>query len=267
VKAENPYGQTSPSASTSTTTFNGGAAAGSLAGVLAAAGTSDFSGNLGGPSGRVVDMRSPGGAFPGDTNVTISTYGLADHGGALCPNGVPGLGGTDGVALSIVDSPALQPAHPIFLTGSFTAAEAATFQAPSSQIALERFDPASGTCVPMPTTVNTAARTFLAQLNHFSLYQLVAVPLATSADTARIYPNPYHAATDGFVTIDQVPPASRVRIFTLTGERVLDAAADGTGSLTWTGGNTAGRPVASGLYLISVEADGTKKILKLAVIR
>ena len=268
VQAENPYGQTSPSASTTTTTFNGGAPAGSLAGVLAAVGSSDFSGNLGGPSGRVIDMRSPGGAFPMDTSVTISTYSLADHGGVLCPGGVPGLtGGTDGIVLSIVDSPALQPTHPIFLTVSYTAQEAATFQAPTSQLSLERFDPASGTCVPLPTTFNPAAGTFLTQLNHFSLYQLVAVPLATSADTARIYPNPYHAATDGFVTFDQVPPSSRVRVFTLTGERIMDGSADGTGKLTWAADNSVGRPISSGLYIVTVESGGSKKILKLAVIR
>ena len=268
VQAENPFGQPSALASTNTTTFNGGAPAGSLAGVLSAAGTSEFSGNLGGPSGRVVDMRSPGGAFPSDTSVTISTYGLADHGGALCPGGVPGLGpvgNSDGVVLSIVDSPSLQPSHPVFLTGSYSAGELGA--APVSQISLERFDPASQTCVPIPTTLNTAARTFIAQLNHFSLYQLVAVPLATSADTARIYPNPYRAATDGFVTIDQIPPASRVRVFTLSGERIMDSAADGTGSVTWTAANTAGRPVASGLYIVVVEAGGQQKIMKLAVIR
>ena len=265
VQAENPFGQTSAAISTNTTTFNGGAPAGSLAGILAAAGISDFSGNLGGPTGRVIDMRSPSGAFPSDTNVTISTYGLADHGGVLCPGGVPGRGGVDGVALSIVDAPSLQPNHPIFLTGSYAPGELGT--TPVSDIALERFDPGSGTCVPMPTTFNPAAGTFLAQLNHFSLYQLVAVPLATSADSARIYPNPYRAATDGFVTIDMVPPASRVRIFTLRGEKILDATADGTGTVTWTADNTAGRPVASGLYLVAVESGGSKKILKLAVIR
>ena len=170
-----------------------------------------------------------------------------------------------GVVQSIADSPALQPVRPLYLTASYTNTELGS--APLGQLALARFDPTSGTCVPLQTTVNTAAHTFLAELNHFSLYQLVSVPLATSADTARVFPNPYRAATDGFVTIDQVPPSSRVRIFTLRGERILDAAADGAGNVTWRGDNTAGRPVASGLYLIVVEGGGAKKIMKLAVIR
>ena len=266
VQAENPFGETSPfSGSVATVTFNGGAPPGSLAGVLASVGTSEIFGNLGGPSARIIDMRSPGGAFPADTGVTISTYDInpLDH-GALCPNGVPGAGGS-GVALSIVDSPALQPTHPIFLSASYANTELGP--TPISQLSLARFDPASGTCVPLQTTFDAATHMFLAELNHFSLYQLVAVPLATSADTARIFPNPYRAATDGFVTIDQIPPASRVRVFTLRGERILDAAANGAGNVTWTADNSAGRPVASGLYLVVVEAGGTKKIMKLAVIR
>ena len=232
-----------------------------LEGVLTAVGSSEFSGTIGSP-GVSIDVRSPGGAFPSDTSVTISTYSILGH-GALCPNGV--LVGGEGVAMSIVDSPALQPSHPIFLTASYTNAELGTV--PISQISLARFDPGSGTCVPLPTTFNTTTNTLLAQLNHFSLYQLVAVPIATSAGTARIYPNPYRAATDGYVMIDQVPPASRVRVFTLRGERILDTVANGAGNVTWMADNTAGRPVASGLYLVVVESGGTQQTLKLVVIR
>jgi hypothetical protein len=266
VQAENPYGKISAfSASVATTTYNGGAPAGSLAGVITAAGSSEFFGNLGGPSGRVINVRSAGGAFPSNTDVTISTYGLTDHGGGtLCPGGVPGLG-ADGVVLSIVDNPGLQPVNPIFLTASYAASELGASAV--TELALERFDPASGTCVPLPTSFNTAAQTFLVQLNHFSLYQLVAVPLAASVGTARIFPNPYRAATDGFITFDMIPPGSRVRVFTLRGERILDTTADGTGTVTWMADNTAGRPVASGLYLVTIESGGSKNILKLAVVR
>ena len=276
VQAENPFGEVDLngfSTSVATITFNGGAPPGSLAGTLTALGTSEISGNLGGPSARFVDLRSPGGAFTTDTGISVSTYSInpLDH-GALCPGGVPGavdpiLGGNDGVVLSIVDSPALQPTHPIALSMSYTNAEALAFGAPVSQLALARFDPASGTCVPLQTTFNTATQTFYAQLNHFSLYQLVAVALATDVGTARIYPNPYRAATDGYITIDQIPPGSRVRIFTLRGERILDAVANGIGNVTWMADNSAGRPVASGEYIVVLESNGSKKILKLAVIR
>jgi hypothetical protein len=269
VTAANPFGQMSVESSTKATTDNGGAPIGSLAGLIPAIGGSDFSGTIGGLPpliSRYVDMRSPGGTFPADTVVTISTYSLLDPGHVACTNAVSGIGGA-GIALSIENNPALQPIRPLYLTGGYTSAEAATFPAPTSQLAFARYDPLSGTCVPLQTLFNTTARTFQTELNHFSLYELVSVPLATTADTARVFPNPFHAATDGFVTIDQIPPAARVRIFTLRGERILDAVANGAGNVTWNADNSAGRPVASGLYLIVIESGGTKKIMKLAVIR
>jgi hypothetical protein len=54
---------------------------------------------------------------------------------------------------------------------------------------------------------------------------------------------------------------------TLRGATVLDATADGTGTVTWSGSNGSGRPVASGLYLVVVQAGSTQTIVKLAVIR
>ncbi len=235
LQAENPFGQTSITISTDATTFNGGAPAGSLEGVLTALGLSEISGDLDitGSITRTIDMRASGGAFPSDTTVIISSFSLSDPGHAAfaCTGAVLGSPSGAGIALSIVDNPALQPTHPVFLTASYTAAEAAAFLPDADEpAAMERFDPGSGTCVPLPTTFDPGfGQTFLVQLNHFSLYQLVAVPLAATVGTARIFPNPYHAATDGYVTIDQVPPSSRVRVFTLRGERILDGTADGTG--------------------------------------
>ena len=136
-----------------------------------------------------------------------------------------------------------------------------------SRALLMRYEPVSKTCVPLSTTFDTQNKTFTATLNHFSLYQIAAVPVATSADTARIYPNPYRGSSDGYVTIDKVPPFSRVRVTTLRGETVFDQKADARGILVWTTTNGAGRTVASGLYLVVVESGGTKKILKLAVVR
>ena len=264
VQADNPLGQRSQfSSSVSTITFNGGAPPGSLAGTLTALGASEFSGNLG--DGTFIDMRSPGGAFPTDTVVTVSTYDVSGAGhGPLCPNGVINGVGAEATAFSITDNPAFQPTHPLMVNVSYTPAE---ILGPVSQVALSRFDPVSRTCVPLETTFNTLNKTFTAKLNHFSLYQLVQIPLATTAGTARIFPNPYRAATDGYITIDQVPPGSRVRVFTLRGERILDATANEAGIVTWAADNSAGRPVASGLYLVEVESGGTKKLLKLAVIR
>ena len=267
VQAENEFGQLSGFGApdiVSTITFNGGGPPGTLTGVLTALGTSRVSGSL--ADGTFFTMRAPGGAFPSDTSVLISTYDTsgAGHGSPCGANGIANTIGGQATAFSITDNPEFQPARPVYVTATYTPAEIAV---PVSQVALSRFDPGSGTCVPLQTTFDPATRTFLAELNHFSLYQLVQISPAASVGTARVFPNPYHAATDGYVTIDEVPPASRVRIMTLRGTTVLDGTADGTGTLTWSGTNGGGRSVASGLYLVVVEAGGNSTVLKLAVVR
>ncbi len=254
VAAENPFGQVSAFSNVvATITYNGGAPLGSVAGVLTALGSSEFFGNLG--NGRSIDIRSPGGSFPVDTKITISSQ---DATVPLCPGGL-------NVAVSITAAPALQPTTPIYFKASYVPAELGA--GPIAQIRLERIEPVTGTCVPLQTTFDTVHQTFTAQLNHFSFYELVAVPLATDTNSLRVFPNPFRSATDSFITFDQIPPASRVRVMTLRGETVMDAAADGSGLLTWNATNGSGRSVASGLYIVVVESGGSKKITKLAVVR
>jgi hypothetical protein len=254
VQARNANGQlTSFSNTVTTITYNGGGPAGSLAGILTAIGQSGFSGTL--VNGRTISVRSPGGSFPSDTFVVISSYDVTTP---LCTGGI-------NVAVSITASPYFQPQVPIFLTASYSPSEVGSIS--PTELALERYEPASGTCVPLETTFNTSQQTFTAQLNHFSLYQLVQVPLATETGTARIFPNPFQVGVHGYVTIDKIPPGSRVRIMTLRGETVMDTLSSSIGLLTWSGTNGAGRPVASGLYLVVIEHGGSKKITKMAVIR
>ncbi|MBI2386151.1 MAG: fibronectin type III domain-containing protein [Elusimicrobia bacterium] len=254
VIASNPYGQLSQFSNYVTTrTFNGGAPVGSLQGPLLAAADSTLFGSLG--NGRQVTLRAPAHAFPADVVVTVSSFMPA---ATLCP-------GATNIAFSIVPTPSLQPIGSLYFTFDYAPAELGTI--PTSRALLLRYDPGSNTCVPLETVVDTTNGRMTARINHFSLFQVGQVPLSVSAETARVFPNPYYAGRDGYVTIDNVPPLSRVRIFTLRGEQVLDVKANSTGLLTWSGTNGSGRSVASGVYLVMVESGGSKKILKLAVIR
>jgi hypothetical protein len=255
VQARTPHGKAGNAIPTardlSTVTFNGGAPFGALAGVLESDAESQIFGSIGG--GRQIDLRSPAGAFPSDVTMTISSYNVV---GTLCPNGV-------NVALSITNVPSLQPIKPVFLTFSYAPAEAPGIAA--SRLTLFRYEPISGTCVPLETTAT--ADSVRAKINHFSLFQLGQTALATSANTARIFPNPFRTAADSYVTIDNVPPSSRVRIFTLRGELVSDQTVGASGLLTWSGNNGAGRVVASGIYLVMIEHGSSKKIMKLSLLR
>ena len=257
VWARNPFGQeTQTTLVVTTITYNGGAAPGSLAGLVRPLENSSIAGNIELPGGlRTIEFRSPSGAFPTDVTVTVSNYNVVT---SPCPNGV-------NIALQLDVNPALQPAKPLYLTASYSTAELGGLS--PSRAVLMRYDPDSKTCVPLETVFDTKSLTFRAKFNHFSLYQIAQSPLATTAGTARIFPNPYHTATDAYVTIDNVPPGSRIRIMTLRGETILDQTADTAGMLTWSATNGAGRAVASGLYLVVIESGATKKILKLAVIR
>ncbi len=259
VIASNPFGQ--PSAFSNVLNLspsNGGASVGSIAGPIRATADSSLFGLLG--DGRQILLRAPARAFPSDVTVTVSSFVPTSYQptGMLCPTAT-------NIAFSISDAPALQPIGSLYLTFSYTPAELGAISA--NRALLLRYDPASNTCVPLETTVDTVNSQMTARINHFSLFQVGSVPLATTVETARLFPNPYYTSRDSFLTIDNVPPSARVRIFTLRGEEVLDVKANSTGLLTWSGTNGFGRAVASGVYLVMVESGGTKKILKLAVIR
>lgn len=262
VAASNPFGQISPFSNIVTTrTSNGGGAIGSLGGTIFAVNNSALVGSIGSStSTHQVNIRVPARTFPGDVNITLSTWSVINHPGALdCSGGASDMG------FEISDTPALQPTGSLFFTFSFTPLQLGTI--PAARALLMRFDPGSRTCVPLETTVDTTSGQMTARINHFSQFQVGQVPLATTAETARLFPNPFYAGRDGYVTLDNVPPGARVRIFTLRGEQVLDVKANSNGILTWSGTNGAGRTVASGVYLVMIESGGTKKILKLAVIR
>ncbi len=256
VKPRNPFGQVGAQSNQVTTdTFNGGAAIGSVAGLLLTNSNSTVSGSLG--NGRGITIRAPAMTFPTDVTITISSFTPLTAAG-LCP-------GTTVLAFSITDTPALQPTGSLFLSFDFLPAELGTI--PTNRALLMRYEPVSGTCVPLETTVDTANGVMTARINHFSLFVVGQPAATTTAETARIFPNPYYTSRDGFATIDNIPPSARVRIFTLRGEQVLDVKANSTGLITWGGTNGSGRAVASGVYLVLIESGGTTKTMKLAVIR
>ena len=258
VQARNPAGATTGYSNFATTmTYNGGGAIGSLSFLAAALQNSSVSGSIGSaPNVRAVIMRSLAGAFSSDTTVTISTFAATTD--SPCNNGIASM------AFSVAPNPALQPTHPLFLTLAYDPTNDAITD--PAHLVLMRYDPAAAGCVPVPTTIDTVGHTLTAQLNHLSIFQAGTILPSSTPDTARIYPNPFHTATDGYVTIDQIPASARVRIFTILGELVLDQEADASGIVTWKGLNRGGRPVASGVYFVVIEGNG-KKILKLAIIR
>ncbi|MCX5794155.1 MAG: hypothetical protein NTY77_01495 [Elusimicrobia bacterium] len=226
---------------------------------------------------HVVSFSAPGGAFPSDTVVTISTFSPTTKYPKLQGICSPMIGevtsnlcgGDNRLAFEITTDPPLQPKLPLYFTVTYNDTEpentADHIAIDKKQAVLLRFDPASCKCVPLPSFVS--ASTITATLNHLSIFQVGTWPAATTPEFMRIYPNPYYTSREAWLTIDGLPAASRVRIFTLRGEMVLDSSADGNGIFTWKGANRGGRAVASGVYLVVAEGNGIKAVRKLAVIR
>lgn len=253
--AQNPDGVvTAFSNSVTTSPFNGGVAVGSVGGPVLANEDTLISGTLG--DGRAITFHVPANAFPSNTFITISSI-------TIPPSPCGALGSAIGVA--ITPQPDLQPTAPIFLGLGYAAGELGAI--PASEAALMRLD-ASGRCVPLKTTIDTANRLLTAQLNHMSVFQVAQVPPSATLDTALIFPNPFYPSRgNGFVTFSALPAGSRVRLFTTRGELVFDDVANASGLLTWNGVNKAGHGVASGVYIAVVSAGGSKKIFKVAVLR
>ena len=212
-----------------------------------------------------VSFSAPGGSFPSDTVVTISTF---DASLSQCP-GHTLCGGDPNLTFEITANPPLQPTLPLYFTVTYNDGEppnVAGMTDPKQAVML-RFDPTTCQCVPVRNPASPDSKTITGELNHLSIFQVGTVQPSTSPEGMRIYPNPYYTARDGWLTIDGLPAASRVRIFTLRGELVLNSSADSHGIFTWQGANRGGRAVASGVYLVVVEGNGIKAIRKLAVIR
>jgi len=84
------------------------------------------------------------------------------------------------------------------------------------------------------------------------------------------YPNPFNSSTTIVFDTRAYGPAT-MEIFNVLGQRVFtwrkDELAPGRHSLTWDGTDQSGRPVASGLYLYRVSADGLQESRKMVLLK
>ncbi|MFA6317920.1 MAG: fibronectin type III domain-containing protein [Elusimicrobiota bacterium] len=247
----------SASVSTRTPTGAAGAVSGQLGGTLNPGADSGFSGTIGTPAVRTVSLSAPAHTFTSPVEMIISTYDVSGAAN-LCSNGL-------NVGLSLVPTPRIQPLKPLTLTFSYTAAELNGVN--PSKVVLMRYDPSKGKCVPLPTVVDTVNLRITALINHLSLFQLAEVVPPADPHNAKVFPNPFYKSRDGYVSFTEMPPYSRVRIFTLQGDLVYDRLANGAGMLDWGGLNMWGRTLASGMYLAVIQHGDDKKILKVVILR
>jgi hypothetical protein len=92
--------------------------------------------------------------------------------------------------------------------------------------------------------------------------------LPAGVDGGRAYPVPYRSNSGaGGITFDRLPEGARIRIFTLGGRLVRELTTDGSGRALWGVDNDGGQPLPSGVYVVLLEGNGTKKSTKIMVQR
>jgi hypothetical protein len=238
-----------------------GAPTGSIGGTSDPSAATTITGTL--PNGRVVALNIPAGSFASATQIAISSSATNVCGwlaGGLLP-----------VEVAIFSENNAQPQEPVTLTLKFdqdpiTARNDIINKA--AQLVVARYNPVSGQCLPLETRVNVGERTITATLNHFSVFQLMVRTAATNLANVIVYPNPFYANRgQGFVTIDRLPASAKVRVYTLSGDKVWEGSAGTTGVVIWRGTNKSGNLVASGVYLAVIDSSAGKKVLKIAVER
>ena len=116
-----------------------------------------------------------------------------------------------------------------------------------------------------------------ANVDEFS-FTMQANDEAASNDVAdvSVYPNPYYgfheletSRADKYVSFNHLPSTATINIYSLGGTFVkrIEKTDDGSQFTRWDLKNQYGYPVASGLYIVSVESGGEEKILKLALVQ
>ncbi|MEI7482749.1 MAG: kelch repeat-containing protein [Elusimicrobiota bacterium] len=241
-----------------------GAPGGSLGGSSQVGSDVTIEGTL--PNGRKVSLIVPAGSFESPTSLAISMSATNS-----CIQGAIPL-----VEVAIYTQNNAQPQVPITLKIAYTTTESgAGIRDNLKDLVLARYNPASGECLPLETKIDQCfanegqwPHCITAKLNHFSVFQLMINAAAANLSTVRAYPNPFYTNRgQGFITIDRLPASAKVKIYTLSGDKVWDGTASTTGVLTWGAINKSGVLVGSGIYLAAIESGVGKKVIKIAVER
>jgi hypothetical protein len=117
-------------------------------------------------------------------------------------------------------------------------------------------------------------------VRHFTFIGISAAdwPAQNSLSNVVVYPNPYvpydgNAATGippasgGGVYIGNLTAGARIKIYDIRGRLVHEATNGAGGAMLWSARNKDNQEVASGVYLIVIEAGGQRVVKKAAVVR
>ena len=213
-----------------------------------------------------VTLNIPSGAFNSDVTISVDTETFS--GTPICAM-PPGQALTDeGVGVDISLNPDLVPLTSIPISISYANDQLPTGTNPATFL-IARCDANVGVWIPLVSNSDVPDSLISAVTDRFSTFEIMGLAApATSVKEIEISNNPIRPARGiTNTTLSNLPPHSRLRIYTISGLLVKDLSADATGVATWDATNESGRMVASGVYFIFVQGNGTEKTLKIAVQR
>ncbi len=210
------------------------------------------------------------GTFPPGTAVTMLSGVTVDLSAPRSSvASLTALGASVGVEIS---AGGLQPLKPVRLIFTYDPAQLPPGSDPR-RLLIARYDEGSQLWVVVPSAVDTSARTIAATLDHFSAYAPFFSAASTSINEGVIFPQPWEPGDSAgayggqALTFANFPAGARIRLMSLTGEKIWEGVTSATGVLTWDGRNAHGRNVATGTYYAIIEGLGGRKVRRVAVVR
>jgi len=127
----------------------------------------------------------------------------------------------------------------------------------------------SGQWTPLNSVSDTLNHKVSGLTYHFSLFQIMELTPGSDLSDIKIYPNPYRPNThSGLMNFINLPPNTKIKIYTITGELVKKLKTSDNGMAYWDALNENKEKAASGVYVAIFESPaGEKKIKKIAVER
>jgi endoglucanase Acf2 len=128
--------------------------------------------------------------------------------------------------------------------------------------------------IEVPTIVDAKGKVATAAAANAGIYALVLTPGTGEGEQFRVYPNPYkpgsggkYDALQGGIEFDGISEGARIKIYTIMGELVFETTSRNVNKYVWNAKNSAGKNVASGIYIYHVTTGGKTRKGKLAIER
>jgi len=214
-----------------------------------------------GPSGEIrIDI--PPNTFNEDVQITVRT--------PAPPDCQPATGDLTSLATPVcveltLDKP-LQPAKNVEISMSYRDSDTGGLD--ENKFVVAYYDNTHSAWVPILSIRDAAANKVTGEAGHFSVFQIMQAIPAQDLSKVTIGPNilrPSRAPSQ-LMTFRNLPAGARVRVYTLVGELLHDTT-ENAGLAVWNGRNRSGKQIASGIYIVLIEAGGKKKVFRVAVER